>query len=116
LSDIPVVRLFSYGTLQQHEVQIALFGRALEGKPDRLPGYELSMLEITDPEVAAVSGSDRHPIVRATGRSTDQVDGTVLEITSAELAAADDYEVDDYTRALVPLASGVPAWVYAASH
>jgi hypothetical protein len=41
------------------------------------------------------------------------VDGTVFAITAAELAAADDYEVDDYARVLVPLRSGRRAWVYA---
>jgi len=40
------------------------------------------------------------------------VEGTVFCITADELLAADDYEVDDYTRVLVPLRSGVRAWVY----
>jgi hypothetical protein len=109
-----VIRLFSYGTLQQPEVQRALFGRELAGTPDRLPGYEFSMLPIADSEVAALSGSARHPIVHATGRPSDEVAGTVFEISPAELAAADAYEVDDYTRVLVELASGLRAWVYAA--
>ncbi|RZJ42033.1 MAG: gamma-glutamylcyclotransferase, partial [Brevundimonas sp.] len=34
------VGLFSYGTLQDPNVQQANFGRLLEGSPDRLPGYE----------------------------------------------------------------------------
>lgn len=33
-------------------------------------------------------------------------------ISTAELEAADDYEVDDYTRVAVPLRSGRQAWVY----
>lgn len=111
-----VVRLFSYGTLRQSDVQVALFGRTFTGTPDVLPGYRLSVLEIVDPQVAATSGSDRHPIARASGDPNDEVAGTVFEITEAELAAADDYEVDEYTRALVPLGSGLTAWVYAADH
>ncbi|KNB52926.1 gamma-glutamylcyclotransferase family protein [Streptomyces caatingaensis] len=111
--DSSTVRLFSYGTLRQPEVQRSLFGREVAGTPEELPGYRLDTVEITDPHVIALSGSAHHPILRPTGDPADRVAGTALEITEAELAAADDYEVDDYRRTLVPLASGVPAWVYA---
>src|SRR5579871_1487612 len=33
------VLLFSYGTLQEKNVQIATFGRELTGRRDALPGY-----------------------------------------------------------------------------
>ncbi|BCQ64792.1 hypothetical protein PBOI14_65420 [Pseudomonas sp. Boi14] len=33
-------------------------------------------------------------------------------ITPEELAAADSYEVSDYKRVSVTLASGIQAWVY----
>ena len=36
----------------------------------------------------------------------------VFEITSNELAAADRYEVADYTRVLATLKSGMKSWVY----
>jgi hypothetical protein len=36
----------------------------------------------------------------------------VFEITAEELAAADRYEVSEYTRVLVTLKSGARAWVY----
>jgi hypothetical protein len=36
----------------------------------------------------------------------------VFWITDAELKAADEYEVADYKRILVPLRSGNTAWVY----
>jgi hypothetical protein len=39
-------KLFSYGTLQQEGVQLATFGRKLEGRPDQLNGYKLGLLEI----------------------------------------------------------------------
>ncbi|WP_440104966.1 gamma-glutamylcyclotransferase family protein [Streptosporangium sp. H16] len=107
--------LFSYGTLRQRDVQLSTFGRELDGRPDLLPGHTLSTVAITDPDVVAVSGADRHPIVRATGDPSDGVEGTVFEITGAELAAADGYEVADYSRVSVTLASGVRAWVYIAS-
>ncbi|MFD4675639.1 gamma-glutamylcyclotransferase [Lentzea sp. NPDC058450] len=109
-----VVNLFSYGTLQTPSVQIEHFGRTLVGKEDGLPGYRQDWVTITDPAVVAVSGTDRHPIVRHTGNASDSVAGTVLEVTTAELAAADLYEVDDYRRALVRLGSGLDAWVYLA--
>ncbi|UWP79861.1 gamma-glutamylcyclotransferase family protein [Dactylosporangium fulvum] len=104
--------LFSYGTLRNPAVQVANFGRRLTGRDDALPGYAVRMLEITDPDVLAVSGETHHPIVVATGDDADRVPGTVFEITDDELVAADEYEVDDYHRVLLPMASGERAWVY----
>lgn len=105
--------LFSYGTLRQPEVQLATFGRELDGSPDAIVGYDLHYVTITDPHVVATSGSDRHPILRPSRRADAHVDGTVFAISATELAAADDYEVDDYRRISVPLRSGRRAWVYA---
>lgn len=104
--------LFSYGTLRQREVQLATFGRELDGEADAIVGFELDVLVITDPHVIATSGSDRHPILRPTERASAEVPGTVFTVTDEELAAADAYEVADYRRALVPLRSGRHAWVY----
>lgn len=36
----------------------------------------------------------------------------VFAVTEAELAAADEYEVDVYRRISVPPQSGATAWVY----
>jgi hypothetical protein len=105
-------RLFSYGTLQQANVQLSTFGRLLNGTPDALVGFKQELVEITDPDVLAKSGERFHPIVTRSGDPTDRVAGTVFEITAEELAAADQYEVDDYERAAATLASGVEAWVY----
>lgn len=105
-------RLFSYGTLQQADVQAASFGRLLEGHPDTMPGYRQSMIEITDPDVIAMSGKRFHPIVTKSGDEKDEVAGTVFEITEAELAAADAYEVSYYRRVRVRLKSGLDAWVF----
>ena len=41
------VWLFSYGTLQQDEVQLATFGRLLEGRKDALPGYATTLFDYT---------------------------------------------------------------------
>jgi gamma-glutamylcyclotransferase (GGCT)/AIG2-like uncharacterized protein YtfP len=105
-------KLFSYGTLQQEGVQLATFGRCLAGAPDALVGYRQSMVEIDDPEVVRTSGKSHHPIVAFTGMSEDRVPGAVFEISDAELAHADEYEVAAYERVKVPLASGLEAWVY----
>jgi len=107
-------RLFSYGTLRQHDVQLSLFGRSVPTADDVLPGFRIDWLEITDPHTIATSGSDRHPILRP-GAPTESVAGGCLELGDAELAAADSYEVDDYQRIAVTLASGLQAWAYVAA-
>jgi Gamma-glutamyl cyclotransferase, AIG2-like len=104
--------LFSYGTLQQENVQLSTFGRTLAGRSDQLEHFEESLVPIEDEDVIARSGKTHHPIVRFTGRSSDRIDGTAFEITDAELAAADAYEVAAYKRIDVVLASGLRAWVY----
>jgi gamma-glutamylcyclotransferase (GGCT)/AIG2-like uncharacterized protein YtfP len=104
--------LFSYGTLRLHDVQLSTFGRELDGRPDAIVGYDLEYVTITDPQVIATSGSDRHPILKPTDRQGAEVEGTVFAISADELTAADAYEVDDYRRVAVPLRSGNQAWVY----
>lgn len=105
-------KLFSYGTLQNKSVQIENYGRTLEGRLDKLTGYTLSMIEITDAAVIALSGAAYHPMVKHTGVLTDVVDGMVFEISADELKRTDEYEVDDYKRVQVMLESGKRAWVY----
>jgi len=105
-------RLFSYGTLQQENVQLATFGRPLHGSADALVGFKQELVEITDPDVLAKSGKRFHPIVIKSSKSEDRVAGTVFEISAEELARADEYEVDDYVRVKAELASGLRAWVY----
>ena len=104
--------LFSYGTLQQDDVQRSTFGRLLSGHPDILPGYSQDLVAIDDPEVVATSGKTHHPILRHSGLEADRVAGTVFEISADELAQADRYEVAAYRRVAVTLASGLAAWVY----
>jgi gamma-glutamylcyclotransferase (GGCT)/AIG2-like uncharacterized protein YtfP len=93
-------------------VQLTTFGRELDGRPDAIVGFELDRATITDPHVIATSGSDRHPVLKPTESQDAAVEGTVFTISATELAAADEYEVDDYTRVAVPLWSGRQAWVY----
>jgi len=104
--------LFSYGTLQQQSVQLAVFGRKLSGTPDSLVGYALSMIPITDADVIRVSGKTHHPIVMYADNSNARVSGTVFDVTELELHLVDQYEVSAYRRIAASLASGRMAWVY----
>jgi hypothetical protein len=106
------ILLFSYGTLQDKNVQVASFGRELRGRPDAMPGYKQTWLAIQDAQVVATSGKTHHPIVEPSANPADEVAGVVFEISAQELAAADKYEVCDYKRILVALKSGARAWVY----
>ncbi len=113
MTDGPVDQLlFTYGTLQFAEVQLDTFGRLVAGDSDVLPGYTIDYAEISDQRVVDVSGLSVHPVLRHTGNPVDKVVGKVLHITSDELDAADEYEVALYRRILVPLTSGLSAWVY----
>jgi gamma-glutamylcyclotransferase (GGCT)/AIG2-like uncharacterized protein YtfP len=91
--------LFSYGTLQQDDVQLATFGRLLSGQSDELPAFEQSRTE--------------HANVTFNGNAESRVPGMAFEVTDAELERADEYEaVFSYRRVAVTLASGRQAWVY----
>ena len=114
-ADEPTQYLFSYGTLQNADVQLDTFGRLVDSEPDALPGYTVDYAEIQDTRVVDLSGLSVHPIVRETGNPLDKVVGKALLVTEDELDAADEYEVALYRRCAVVLASGRPAWVYVAA-
>jgi gamma-glutamylcyclotransferase (GGCT)/AIG2-like uncharacterized protein YtfP len=105
-------KLFSYGTLQYEAVQLSTFGRKLNGIEDILSGYHLSQLEISDPNVVEISGTAAHPILKHTGKETDEVNGIVFDVSSRELQKADKYEIEAYKRVCVQLRSGIRAWAY----
>ncbi|HAT8180420.1 TPA: gamma-glutamylcyclotransferase [Legionella pneumophila] len=105
-------KLFSYGTLRYEKVQIANFGRKLEGQEDVLHGFKLSTVEIKNSDVVATSGDNLHPIISYTGNPSDRVQGIVFAISKEELAQADRYEVSEYKRVNVRLNSGINAWAY----
>jgi len=107
------VRLFSYGTLQKTSVQLATFGRELKGRADALPGFTLRKVPVPA-AIRYLSRGMRHNLnaVRSSDPGT-AVAGMVLEITPAELAAADGYEAPArYHRMKARLRSGDEAWVY----
>lgn len=79
MTETPTVRLFAYGTLQQREVQLATYGRSLEGEPGVLAGYRLEPLAITDPEVVRLSGKAVHYIARESRDLADRIPGRGAE-------------------------------------
>ena len=104
--------LFAYGTLQSAAVQLAIFGRQLQSRPDALVGYRLITIEIEDQDFIVTSGTAYHRTLQFTGVASDIVNGTVLSLTSRELTLADAYEPSGYKRLEVQLQSGSSAWVY----
>ncbi|MBS1589095.1 MAG: gamma-glutamylcyclotransferase [Bacteroidetes bacterium] len=88
--------LFSYGTLQNEQVQIETFGRILKGVEDALPCYSLHFIEIKDTEVLRKSKQKYHPIIEFTNDVNDLVQGKLFEVSDDEIQKADSYEVDDY--------------------
>jgi gamma-glutamylcyclotransferase (GGCT)/AIG2-like uncharacterized protein YtfP len=113
MTPIPTVLLFSYGTLQKKNVQIAVYGRELTGRADALPGYIRGKVPITDPKIVASIGESHYANVERSSNPEDAVSGTVFEVTEQELAATDQYEeAAEYRRIPVTLRSGDQAWVY----
>jgi len=108
-------RVFSYGTLQQPEVQASLYGGHVPTFADALLEHKITWLKISNPDVIKLSGSDTHPAL-VPGGTTDRVEGSCLELTEAQLAATDEYESADYERFEVVLESGNTAWVYRAKN
>ena len=104
--------LFTYGTLQLEEVQLATFGRKLEGRSDALVGYRLVMIEIEDEDFVAKSGTAHHRNLQFTGNDSDLVDGMVFAVTMKELEQSDAYEPGGYERLPVRCRSGATAWIY----
>ena len=104
--------LFSYGTLQLREVQLMNYSRELTGERDALVGYRIEELTIESSEIISISGKTVHPIGRHTGDPADRIEGVIFELSEAELAATDDYEVEPYRRIEVTLESGRAAWAY----
>lgn len=108
--------LFSYGTLQLENVQFENYGRILKGERDTLIGYKIEKIQITDSIVLAKSQLEYHPIAVKSVNETDFIEGMLFEITNAELAETDNYEVSEYHRILETFKSGKKAWLYIAKN
>ncbi|MBR9853184.1 MAG: gamma-glutamylcyclotransferase [Algicola sp.] len=94
--------LFSYGTLQDPQVQKYVFGRLLPGKKNALLGFK----KIEN----AIYG--RYPLVIATDDPKDKVIGMVYKVNESDLKKADIYETSAYKREKFSLESGLRAWMY----
>jgi len=94
--------LFSYGTLQDSEVQKMVFSRMLNGNKDVLEAHTVS-----DEMVGGL-----YPTIQFSSDPNDKVSGYVYIISEEELRLVDAYEGDAYQRKKVALASGTKAWVY----
>lgn len=106
--------LFSYGTLQLEYVQLENYNRTLKGERDKLAGYKIENLQITDTTVLEKSQMEYHPIALKSNNQNDFIEGILFEITDSELAETDKYEVNQYHRILETFKSGKKAWVYVA--
>jgi gamma-glutamylcyclotransferase (GGCT)/AIG2-like uncharacterized protein YtfP len=96
--------LFSYGSLQREDVQLATFARRLAGSKDALPGFELA---------TSTRGPVHHANLVPGAADGGRVEGMVFGVTEAELALADEYERRDcYHRIEAVLVSGRSCWVY----
>ena len=108
--------LFSYGTLQLEKVQLENYNRLLIGTPDRLMGYKIEKLQITDSTVLAKSQLEYHSLAVKSTDEHDFVEGVIFEITDTELIETDKYEVSQYHRIFETFESGKRAWVYVANN
>lgn len=86
----------------------------MKGEKDVLRGYKISAIEITDIDFLEKGGDQHQNIAINTNDQDDRIEGTVFEVSEAELVLADKYEPFDYKRVLVVLESGKSAWIYAA--
>ncbi|HSE61405.1 MAG TPA: gamma-glutamylcyclotransferase family protein [Candidatus Saccharimonadales bacterium] len=94
-------RLFTYGTLQDPEVQKQVFGRVADMHSDALKGYRKSVIKLK---------GKVYPI--AVYDASSLIEGMTLEATQEEILMMDKYETSAYKRIEVTLASGQRAWVY----
>ena len=101
--------LFTYGTLQDEAIQMALLGRKLIGNNDVLLKFKLETLKIPDSGETEFS---TYFIAVYTGIPTDTITGTVYTIHKNELNKLDSYEGPNYKRSLVKLKSDLEAYVY----
>jgi gamma-glutamylcyclotransferase (GGCT)/AIG2-like uncharacterized protein YtfP len=102
-------KLFTYGSLQNDDIQEDLFGRTLQGTPETLVGYVVKEIQIEEE-----FGLVKYPIIVETHKPEDTISGIVYTITTKELHQTDLYEGLHYKRVEVHLQSDQKAWAYSA--
>ena len=100
---MPSYSLLVYGTLRDPQVQEAVIGRCVVGRPARLYGYEKRSLR---------QGAAVYPIL-VEASAAHFVDGHILSVTDEELRRMDEYEGHTYRRIRVAVDGGEECWVYA---
>ena len=103
-------KLFAYGSLQNEDIQKDLFGRILEGTPEKLIGYIVKKIQIEEE-----FGLVHYPIITETNKPEDTINGMVYSITTKELHQSDLYEGLHYKRVEVQLQYNQKAWSYSAA-
>lgn len=95
-------KIFTYGTLQNPDIQIDVLGRKLsDGTPDTLRGYAMGKLQ------------GIHMIYNIIYPKTGStVQGTVYDVTNEEFEKLDAYEGNAYLRVSATLVSNTRAWIY----
>ena len=102
--------LFAYGTLKDKEIQETIFGRVLNGTPDKLIGYAIKEIQIEEE-----FGVTQYPIITATQNPEDIISGILYRLSERELQLADTYEGLHYKRIQVELDSNETVWTYSAA-
>ena len=104
--------LFSYGTLQNENIQLEIFGRKLNGLKDRLRGFRIGQLQLATGNEPNPENIQSYPVAIAGDPQKDYIDGKIYQLTPEELQQADRYETGAYKRVNLQLESGKLAWVY----
>jgi len=94
--------LFSYGTLQDEDIQKYLLTRKLKGKRDILIGYCISQKKF----------KGKYPIIEVSKNRLDGVKGKVFKVSYVELYEIDTFAANIFNRMEITLKSGTKAWVY----
>lgn len=100
-------QIFSYGTLQSKEIQMQVFNKVLTGTKDELLGYKLKDLKIEEE-----FGIADYFVATPSDNPSDCIKGIVFNISSHDLAKADQFESNAYKRVQIELKSGTIAWIY----
>lgn len=102
------MKVFCYGTLQQHSVQLKLIGREVDGPITSIEGYVL-LRDYIDPE-------DGVPYPRIIPFENGCVYGKILDFTMEEIEILDKYETDMYSLQLIETKDGDSVFVYMPSY
>lgn len=94
--------LFSYGTLQEPEIQEKILNRRLKGTKAILLGYKKYEKRMMN----------KYPIIEQSDDAKAMVSGILYKVSNYELYKIDLYESLAYTRIQAKLKSSVKAWVY----